>query len=296
MLGQLPLGALRAFEAAARTASFRAASEELAISPSAVSHAIRKLEDHLGAALFERDGRKVRLNAAGETLLRHIGAGFEEMRLGLAAASSRQLNLLRLHCAPSMAAQWLMPRLARLMAEPPGLTVRLSAGVDYPRFHTDEFDADICYGAPRNEGLVVVPLGEETVTPLCAPALADRIRSADDLHGAELIESDNKQVRWPAWFAANALRAPAPRGSRFDRSFMAVAAAADGLGVALESTRLAEREIATGRLLAPLAGRAQDIRYVGHFLVYPTRARPSRAVRTLETWLRRELDLGPATP
>lgn len=295
MLSQLPLGALRAFEAAARTASFRAASDELAISPSAVSHAIRKLEDQLGAALFERDGRKVRLNAAGEALMRHVAAGFDEMRLGLSAVSSRQMNLLRLHCAPSMAAQWLLPRLSRLMAEPPGLTVRLSAGVDYPRFHTDEFDADICYGAPRSEGVVVVPLGQETVTPLCAPALAARIRTAEDLYAAELIESDNKQVRWPAWFAANALRAPAPRGSRFDRSFMAIAAAADGLGVALESTRLAEREIAAGRLVAPLAGRAQDVRYVGHFLVYPTRARPNRALRTLEAWLRRELGLGEPT-
>lgn len=288
---QLPLGALRAFEAAARTASFRAASEELAISPSAVSHAIRKLEDQLGAALFERDGRKVRLNSAGEALMRHVAAGFDEMRCGLSAVSARQMNLLRLHCAPSLAAQWLLPRLARLMAEPPGMAVRLSAGVDYPRFHTDEFDADICYGAPRVEGLVVTPLGEETVTPLCAPAVAARLSAPADLYDLELIESDNKQVRWPDWFAANGLRAPAPRGSRFDRSFMAIAAAADGLGVALESTRLAEQEIATGRLVAPLRERCVDIRYVGHFLVYPPRARASGAVRTFETWLRAELGL-----
>jgi LysR family glycine cleavage system transcriptional activator len=293
---QLPLGALRAFEAAARTSSFRAASEELAISPSAVSHAIRKLEDQLGAALFERDGRKVRLNSAGEALMRHVAAGFDEMRCGLSAVSARQMNLLRLHCAPSLAAQWLLPRLARLMAEPPGMAVRLSAGVDYPRFHTDEFDADICYGAPRVEGLVVTPLGEETVTPLCAPALAARIRAPDDLYDLELIDSDNKQVRWPAWFAANGLRAPPARGSRFDRSFLAIAAAADELGVALESTRLAEREIAAGRLVAPLADVAQDVRYVGHFLVYPPRGRASRAVRALEAWLKRELGLDGAAP
>lgn len=293
---QLPLGALRAFEAAARAASFRAASEELSISPSAVSHAIRKLEDQLGAALFEREGRKVRLNAAGEALMRHVAAGFDEMRSGLSAVSSRQVNLLRLHCAPSLAAQWLLPRLARLMTGPPALTVRLSAGADYPRFHTDEFDADICYGAPRVDGLVVMPLGEETVTPLCAPALASRIRSPDDLYDQQLIDSDNKQVRWPAWFAANGLRPSLRHGSRFDRSFLAIAAAADGLGVALESTRLAEREIAAGRLVAPLAGLATDIRYVGHFLVYPPRGRASRAVRALEAWLKRELALGKDAP
>lgn len=286
---QLPLSALRAFESAARTGSFRAAGDELAISPSAVSHAIRKLEDLIGAALFERDGRKVRLNNAGDALLRHVSSGFDELRVGLSAVSARQVNLLRLHCAPSFAAQWLMPRLARLIAEPPGLSVRLSAGTDYPRFHTDEFDADICYGAPRQEGLVVTPLGEETVTPLCAPAVAARIRTAADLYDHELIESDNKQVRWAQWFATNGLRPPPAHGSRFDRSFMAIAAAADGLGVALESTRLAERELASGRLVAPLAGRAADIRYVGHFLVYPPQKRASTALRALERWLAREL-------
>lgn len=288
---QLPLSALRAFESAARTGSFRAAGDELAISPSAVSHAIRKLEDLIGAALFEREGRKVRLNNAGEALLRHVSSGFDELRVGLSAVSARQVNLLRLHCAPSFAAQWLMPRLARLIAEPPGLAVRLSAGTDYPRFHTDEFDADICYGSPRQEGLVVVPLGEETVTPLCAPAMAGRVKQAADLYDQDLIESDNKQVRWPQWFAANGLRAPPSHGSRFDRSFMAIAAAADGLGVALESTRLAERELAGGRLVAPLARRATDIRYVGHFLVYPPNKRPSAALRALEGWLARELAL-----
>src|ERR1700728_2737879 len=162
----LPLGALSAFEAAARTGSFRSAGEELAISPSAVSHAIRKLEDQIGAALFEREGRSVRLNAGGEALLRHVSRAFEEVRYGLEMVGSRSGNLLRLHCAPSMATQWLMPRLRQLIADQPGLTVRLSASNDYPRFLNDEFDADICYGPPHQEGLIVIPLGEEVVTPL----------------------------------------------------------------------------------------------------------------------------------
>ena len=111
---------------------------------------------------------------------------------------------------------------------------------------------------------------EETVTPLCAPHIAAAIESPADLLRHPLIQSDNKQVRWPAWFALNGIAVPASsRGSRFDRSFLAIAAAADGLGMALESTLLAEREIGRGRLVAPLAGRAQDIRYVGHHLVYP---------------------------
>src|SRR4051812_11335187 len=121
---QLPLGALRAFEAAARTSSFRSAGEELGISPSAVSHAIRKLEYLIGAALFEREGRSVRLNPGGEALLRHVSSAFDEVRLGLETVGARSGNLLRLHCAPSLATQWLMPRLRGLISEQPGLKVR----------------------------------------------------------------------------------------------------------------------------------------------------------------------------
>ena len=140
---QLPLGALRAFEAAARTSSFRSAGEELGISPSAVSHAIRKLEYLIGAALFEREGRSVRLNPGGEALLRHVSSAFDEVRLGLETVGARSGNLLRLHCAPSLATQWLMPRLRGLIGEQPGLKVHLSASNDYPAFHNDDFDADI---------------------------------------------------------------------------------------------------------------------------------------------------------
>src|SRR6185436_9440949 len=117
------------------------------------------------------------------------------------------------------------------------------ASTDYARFSADEFDADVVYGAPRGDNLVVVPLGEETVAPMCAPQLAKSIKVASDLLGQILIQSDNKQIRWSDWFAANGLSPPPLHGSRFDRSFLAIAAAVDGLGVALESTRLAEREL-----------------------------------------------------
>ena len=290
-LATLPLGALRAFEAAARTGSFRAAAQDLGISASAVSHAIRKLEDLMGVALFDREGRVVHLNPVGEALRQSVSAGFDELRHGLERASGRSSNLLRLHCAPSMAAQWLMPRLRRLIADHPGLDIRLSASTQYPRFLNDDFDADICYGPPRQEGLSVIGLGEEIVRPLCAPDVAERIRVPTDLYDHALIESEHKRVRWNAWFLANQLTPPSPRGSRFDRSFMAIAAAADGLGVALESTRLAEREIAQGRLVAPLDGIGQDLRYIGHFLVFPAKAKPRRSVRIFADWIVQELGL-----
>lgn len=280
--------AVRAFESAARLGSFKAAAEDLNLSPSAVSHAIRKLEADLAVRLFRRDGRQVQLNPAGENLLRHVSRGLDEIEHGISIVAGRTSNLLRLHCAPSMAAQWLMPRLRRLTGEA-GIEIRLSAGTDYSRFVNDEFDADIVYGPAPREGLLVLPLGEEVVAPLCAPALAARIETAADLKACPLIESESKRVRWTDWFARNGLSAPMPSGSRFDRSFMAISAAVDGIGVALESTRLAERELARGDLVRPLLHRAEDIRYVGHYLTVPPRARKNATLRSFVAWLAAEL-------
>ena len=135
----------------------------------------------------------------------------------------------------------------------------------------------------------IIPLGEETVTPLCTPDIAKRIRKPKDLFGQVLIRSEVKRVQWHQWFAANGLESPAIHGMRFDRSFLAIAMASSGLGVTLESTRLAEREIATGKLVAPLEGRSVDVRYVGHYLVFPRASRQRRAVRAFAEWITSEL-------
>ena len=296
MAQTLPLSALRAFEAAAHGGSFRVAAEELLLTPSAVSHAVRKLEVEIGAVLFIRDGRRMVLTPEGEMLLRHVERGFAELRRGMLAVSVRGISLLRIHCAPSFAAQWLTPRLARLRAQCPGIEIRIAAGTDYTRFVSDEFDADIVYGEPRLSGMMALPLGEEIVTPLCAPDMAGEIATPAALLHQTLIESDNKKVRWDAWFAANDLAAPPPNGPRFDRSFLAIAAAVDGLGVALESLRLAERELASGRLVAPLAGRSQDVRYVGHWLVFPPAKEHLPALAQFVTWVSADLGLESAKP
>lgn len=291
MLRNVSLSAIRAFEAAARNGSFRSAAEELSLSPSAISHAIANLERSLGTPLFEREGRAIRLSADGEQLMRHVGNAFEELRRGVEAVTNRGPQLLRLHCAPSFAAQWLSPRLPGFLAAHREISVRLAASTDYAVFVTDDFDADIVYGRPRAEGRIVISLGEETVTPICAPGMAHQLRKAADLLGLVLIQSDRKQVRWPDWFGANGIRPPSSQGSgmRFDRSFLAIAAAADGLGVALESTRLAERELASGRVVAPLLACAENVRYVGHHLVYPPAAQRRRTVQVFAAWLCAEL-------
>ncbi len=294
MFGQVSLPSIRAFEAAGRLGSFRAAAAELNLTPSAVSHAILKLEQSLGTDLFVRDGRVVRLSAEGEALMRHVGVAFDELRRGFETISNRGTGLLRLHSAPSFAAQWLSPRLSGFRERFPDIEVRLAASTEYAKFANDEFDADIVYGASRSEGVHVVPLGEEVVTPLCSPEMAARVHCVEDLRAVPLIQSDVKQVRWSDWFRANDSQPPVTFSARFDRSFLALAAAADGLGIALESTRLAERELRSGRLVAPLAGLAEDVRYVGHRLVYPKAWLHRRTLRLFSRWLMDELGLAEA--
>jgi DNA-binding transcriptional LysR family regulator len=299
MVRHLPLSALRAFEAITRTGSFRAAASDLSLTPSAVSHAIRGLERTLGTPLFVREGRSIRLTGEGETLMHHVERGFGELQLGIGSISARGPRLLRLHCAPSFAAQWLVPRLRKLLVETDRLELRIAADTGYTRFVDDEFDADIVYGASPSylygtsgqQGVVVLPLGTEVVTPLCAPELAARIRTARSLLTETLIESEQKKVRWPAWFAANGLLAPEPHGPRFDRSFLSLSAAADGLGVTLESMLLAERELASGRLVRPLEGICEDVTYSGHWLVFPRSKRYSKSIAVFVDWLAKELKI-----
>lgn len=287
---RLSLAALRIFEAAGRTESFAAAAAELDLSPSAVSHAIRKLEETADMQLFERGTRFIGLTAAGRVLLEHVQRGFEEMQRGFRQAAPQPAVMpLRLHTAPSFGTQWLMPRLARFVADNPGINLRFSADTRYANFDNDDYDIDIVYGEPAGTRHERLPLVIEELTPLCSPALARNIVTVQDLYARPLIQSSGQSVRWHGWFNANQLAVPADFALTFDRSAMSIAAAVDHLGVVLESTLLAERELASGALVAPLRTQSTAVRYVGHYLVYPKRQHQHAALARFKDWLLAEL-------
>lgn len=287
----VPFATLRFFEAAARHGSFKLAAAELNVTPSAVSHAVRELETALGLRLFERRHRGLVLSQDGLTLRQHLVPGFDLIREGLAIVSRRRARTLRLHAAPSFAAQWLTPRLARFLRLHPEMDIKIAASTDYTRFGADEFDADIVNGPPAPGPFIVLPLGEEPVLPLCAPALAARIAAPADLMALPLINGDRNLVTWAAWCARNGLAPPKGFAMRFDRTFMSIAAAVDGLGVALESARMAERELADGRLVSPLSGQLSPVPAVLHSLVYPSIHANRPIIRAFAAWLEAELAL-----
>ncbi|WP_158781683.1 LysR substrate-binding domain-containing protein [Pantoea sp. BAV 3049] len=292
LISKAPLPFLRAFEAAGRTGSFAAAAQELDLSPSAISHAIRKLEETLSLRLFQRTTREIQLTHDGAILLEHIQRAFDEIQLGFSLISAEESRPLRLHTAPSFANQWLLPRLSAFVKACPHIDLRLSASTEYARFEQDDFDLDIVYGEPRPSPYEKIPLAVEELTPLCSPEIAEQIRVPEDLYNQTLIQCDVQLYQWKGWFEANDLLPPRQYGLRFDRSFMAITAAVDGLGVVLESKLLAERELQRGTLVCPLVDSTREIHYIGHYLVYPRNKHPHPAFETFKSWLLAELGLG----
>ena len=245
--------ALRAFEAAARLESFALAAHELHLTPSAISHQIRELESHFARPLFVRRHRRVEATPEGRRLFESLARVFDALEAScseVTLAPSEQV--LALHCAPSLAVKWLGPRLPHFMQAHPLITIRLSSGaepVDLTRVR--EVDVAISYGAAREAaGVQVTALGLERIGPLCSPALLRAgVTPQALLCELPLIDSQLSRVSWAAWFERHRLKLPARPRVSFDRAALSISAAVDGMGVALESSRLAEREIARGELV-----------------------------------------------
>ena len=287
--------ALRAFEAAARLGSFVRASEELHLTASAISHQVRTLEDHFGRALFVEGARTKTLTDDGARLAAGLAHAFDAMEDACGEVTPRATpSTLTVHCGPSFAAKWLGPRLPRFMETHPSITIRLSCGAGtYDLLRNEATDVAIVYGhAPSGAGLSIEPLGEEHVLALCAPSVAASLPAAGwrPVSALPLIESSVSPIRWSDWFALNRL-GPYPQAptTAFDRGALVVSAAVQGMGVALESTRFAEAEIALGQLVPLGEGRFVGIRRVLHHLVTRSGQREPHRIRAFRSWLLKEV-------
>ena len=265
-----PLRSLEAFRAVMRHGAFASAAASLGLTASAISHRISDLEAFLGIRLFERRNRAVvptdaahRYNEALRESLDRLAAATR------AVAQSRYSDVLSIHASPTFGTQWLMPRLKTFIAKHPEIDVRLSSSHEAVSLQDGLFDAGIQYGRAIPAGCEGLTLAREAIVPLCAPdfrSMAD-LRSIPDLARTMLLHSVRNLVQWDAWLSEQgALDAMPVRGMHFDRSFMAIAAAVDGLGVCLESTLMAEREITSGRLIMPFGHKM--IWANGHKLVW----------------------------
>lgn len=289
---QLPMRAICVFHAAARAGSISKAAAELNVTPSAVSQQIQTLEVQIGTTLMVKAGRHIALTEAGERYFASISDQIEQIIEATEHIRGfRSVTTLNVRATPTLSSKWLLPRLAALIELNPDMEVRLDATNEPTDFDRESVDIEIRHGEGRWPGLFVEGLAEEEFWPVCAPHYAAEGSLAPaDLPGHRLIHSVKSQAQWTRWFALAGVEPRARwRKVSFDRSHMAIDAAAGGLGIALESTLMTERELSRGQLVRPVHD-APQVRLVTQWIVCPRDNLRKRKVRLFLDWLRQERD------
>ena len=290
-----PFKSILALEVVARLGSISKAAEELNLTVSAVSHQITNLEAFIGCTLFERSHSGLRLTPAGFRFQRDVSGALDVIaNAAQQARSAETVEVLRLHSSPSFASVWLMPRLSAFRAQHPDIRVQLSSSHVESDFARAQIDVDIRYGLANWPNLHVESLFSEEIIPLISPALKANlnIQTPEDLLSQDLIFSDVNVVQWPRWFAANGVPTnPSRYALSFDRAYMVIEAAVQGLGIALDSKKMAEGAIKRGELV-PVFDDLKAITVHAHHIVYPRQhSQWPRVVRFTE-WLKNEARQG----
>ena len=262
MLEQFPgLRSLRAFHAAAQHLNFTRAATEMAVTPAAISHQIKELEDQIGVALFTRTSRTMTLTREGEIL----AAAAAESLDTLARAVKRIKRLenrkvLKVSASPSIAAKWLVPRLDRFLDQAPGAEVRVDVSTTVLDFDRDDVDIAIRFGRGHYPGLKADLLFTDKIFPVCSPRIITKekpLSTPKDLLRHTLIHLDYEAqgVVWPNWkmwmLAAGIKDFDDKRGLHFSQTSLTVQAAIDGHGVALGDSSLVADDLISGRLVKP---------------------------------------------
>ena len=298
----LQLMALRAFEAAARCGSFTRAARELHVTHGAISQQVKILEDRLGRRLFERLNRGVRLTKTGEALWPVLRDSFDRMETALAAMTLEKADqALRVTTTPTFASGWLIPRLKSLQAVPAGIEINLQHTLAFADLTGGEADVGIRCGQAPWSGLEAELLFPIHMTPVCSPALLERIAMPcrpQDLLQLPLLHADTgshpRGEEWRLWFAAAGVNCEGPLpGQSFRDPALSLQAAQSGLGVALAYLELLGTEPDPGQLVRPMEALARHP--YSYYLVYPTARRQEPKVRAFRDWILHEVSARPST-
>ncbi|RJS25692.1 LysR family transcriptional regulator [Corallococcus sp. H22C18031201] len=288
-----PLSALRAFEAAARQLSFKKAAEELSVTPTAISHQVRQLEEWLGLQLFERHVRRVALTRAGRALFPVLREGFDTLVRGIDALRAPPAqDVLTLTSTVAFMSKWLVPRVPAFRAACPGLDLRLHASDEAVDLRSGDVDLAIRYGRGAHSGLRSELLCQDRFAPVCSPRLG--VRGQEDLGRHPLIHFEWRRVEeatptWSRWFASIGRRYRAPGGElRFSEESHAIQAAIAGQGIAMVSLVLVAEELASGALVQPFGPELEGFAY---HLVYVDTPRNAERLGRVRQWLLAEAKL-----
>lgn len=284
---------MRVFEAAARRLSFKDAADELHVTPTAVSHQIKLLEEHLAVRLFERGTRQVSLTAAGHQLFPALRDGLDsfERVVERVRRTEGQAQTATLSSTVAFMAKVLAPRVGSFSTQHPGWALRLDASHRVVDLDT-EADAAIRYGSGRYADMVVEPLFQDCFAPVCSPTLA--AVALCDLGAVPLIHFEWGQAPrdeslapvWRTWLQQAGLTGvPPDAGLSFTEEMHAVQATVAGQGVGLLSLTLVADELRSGVLVQPFVLAVDSYRYD---LVYSPRAADRPATRLLREWVQQQ--------
>lgn len=283
---QLPLNALRAFEAAARHLNFTRAAIELCVTQGAVSHQVAQLEQRLGTRLFHRLPRGLALTDDGQALVPVLGETFDRVAATLEQyAGGRFREALKVGVVGTFAIGWLLPRMATFARAHPHIDLKLSTNNNRVDLAGEALDYAIRFGDGAWHATWAEPLIEAPMAPVCTPAMAARLQAPADLAREPLLRSYRAE-EWARWFAAAGVEAPPPRGAMFDSSALMAAAAAAGIGVALVPVAMFTRELAAETLVQPFAVTVD----AGRYWLTRLLSRPeSEAMQSFRSWLAAEI-------
>jgi LysR family glycine cleavage system transcriptional activator len=301
-----PLNALRAFEAAARHLSFKIAAKELHVTPGAVSHQVKLLEDHLGVQLFRRLTRALELTTEAHAMLPKVREGLDALQAAVERVRSRgDMVPLTVVAPPNFAARWLMPRLSRFTHAHPNIELHIAArqamvdqveggGALVPEqdARPDSAIAMVRFGSGHYPGSHVDEVFSAVYVPVCSPSLLKGehpLKKPDDLRHHTLLHDDTvveegARPSWNDWLQSVGLTdIDATRGPHFSDAALAMDAAIEGMGVTLAIRSLVTAEIEGGRLAVPFDIAAPT--GYAYYLVTPESAAENIAVSDFRKWL-----------
>ena len=283
------LSELHAFAAAARLGSYSLAAQELYVTQGGISRAIARLEEHLGFALFERQGRRNTLTVAGQDYLQAIEPAIAVIESASAAARRRRFGpQLRLSVVPTLFSHWLIPRLPDFNARHPTVMLSFSPYRRDDPLSAPEIDAWIRVGsAPWPTGIESDYVIGRDLVPICHPRELQgerAIHNMDSLLARPLLFHTNYPSNWTHWIAAQGLTRPCPApAADFETVALLVQAVAAGMGVAMVQRCLVEEDLAAGRVALALPLPVNIER--GYFLCRPAERSISQPLAQFRDWI-----------
>mgnify|MGYP000023226430 FL=1 len=283
------LTALKTFEAAARHLSFARAAEELFLTPSAVSHQIKSLEQQLAVSLFKRHGRKIELSDAGARYYPVLRQSFDAMAEATAKLEEvASVGALTLSVVPTFAVRWLIPHLSDFQDKHPEIELRLMTHFQIVSFDDTDVDAAIRFGQGNWPGLTSRLLLQDEVVPVASPDYLARhpgLQHPSDLDGHTLLHDLNRPHVWRHWLeAVNQPLINPEAGPKFETTNLAIQAASQGMGLVPANPLLLQNELASGQLVEVFDDLTLPVN-CGYYFVYPPRRQDCSRVHVFEDWL-----------